>query len=121
MTFQTRLRDSINRIRQQRGVTVTYSRLSDAVTLLATVGKTSQEEDVGTDSPAVVRTQIRDYIIAAADLVLSGATSQPQRGDRITEADGTVFEVLPLGSESWKYSDSGRTQFRIHTKQITNL
>lgn len=122
MTHQTRLRDHINRLRSLRGVAVTYGRQGVTASITATVGKTTAEQDIGQDSGTIIRVPVRDYIFASADLTSSVIATLPLNGDTITEADGTVHEVRPLGSEPcWRWHDSGRTQIRIHTKQVTNL
>ena len=48
---------------------------------------------------------------------------EPRRGDKITWTTPTAtleFEVLPHGdgAPSWRYSDRGRTQVRVHTKKV---
>jgi len=101
--------------------TVTYERGESSVEVPATVGQTvfRLEEGYG----ATVRYVSRDFLIAAADLVLEGASVTPQRGDRIRESVGGityVHEVMGPGSgePDWRYSDSFRRTYRIHTKQI---
>lgn len=98
--------------------TVVYRRGSASVTLAATIGRT--ERDVEDLSGMVVRSESRDYLIHAADLVLDGAATLPERGDEIvetTEAGELVYVVLPVdGREVWRYSDPFRTRLRIHTQ-----
>lgn len=99
---------------------VTYRRGVDSVPVQATIGRTMFEQDDG--SGVIIRTQIRDYLIDTADLVLAGQPTLPERGDRIEETeDGKKFtyEVMPLGTEPhWRYSDPYRKTLRIHTKHI---
>lgn len=99
---------------------VTYRRSSKFVKALATVGRTQFEQDDGTG--AIIRTEVRDYLIDVDDLLLGGDKAVPERGDRIEEVDGDqrfIYEVVPMGSEPhWRYSDPYRTTFRIHTKHI---
>lgn len=101
--------------------TVTYRRGTATVTVQATVGRTVFEQEDG--NGAIVRMQVRDYLIDAADLVLGGQPTLPECGDRITETVGTtqfIYEVMPLGTEPhWRYSDPYRQTLRIHTKHIT--
>lgn len=58
----------------------------------------------------------RDYLVPVAHL-----PAEPQRGDRIVEEiDGTdvTFEAIePLSEPAWRYSDPGRTVYRIHMKE----
>lgn len=75
----------------------------------------------GPDSPTVVYAE-RDYLVAVADLAVGAVPFEPVRGDRISEVVGdvtTVYEVLPaFGDEEARYSDQGRTLWRIHAKEV---
>ena len=99
---------------------VTYRRGVDSVLVQATVGRTVFEQDDG--SGVIVRTEVRDYLIDTADLVLAGQPALPERGDRVEEIDAGkkfTYEVMPLGTEPhWRYSDPYRTTLRVHTKHI---
>lgn len=99
---------------------VTYRRGMESVVVKATIGRTVFEQDDG--AGVIVRTQVRDYLIDTADLVLAGQQTLPEKGDRIEEPDAGqkfVHEVLPLGGEQhWRYSDPYRRTLRIHTKLI---
>lgn len=99
---------------------VTYRRGVDSVPVQATVGRTVVEQDDG--SGVIVRTEVRDYLIDTADLVLAGQPVLPERGDRIEETEGGkkfTYEVMPLGTEPhWRYSDPYRKTLRVHTKHI---
>ena len=99
---------------------VTYCRGSDCVMLAATIGKSDFER---TDAYGVVQTdQSRDFLVAAVDMVLGGATVTPQPGDRIKEVAGgrvLAYEVMaPGGEDCWRYSDPFRQTVRIHTKFV---
>jgi len=106
--------------KQHLSRTVTYRRGSLSVEVLATVGATGFEADDG--SGIVVEMQVRDYLIASADLVLDGEKTLPERGDEIVEIldDVThVYEVMDLGPEKHAVAcdPDGRT-LRIHTKLV---
>lgn len=62
----------------------------------------------------------RDYLLAAADLVIAAAAFLPAVGDWFEEvlASGTkVYKVFPYASEpEWRYSDPQHTVLRVHTK-----
>ncbi|MCA9178645.1 MAG: hypothetical protein KDB14_29490 [Planctomycetales bacterium] len=100
--------------------TVTYRRGVDSVLAQATVGRTVFEQDDG--SGVIVRTEVRDYLIDTADLVLAGQPALPERGDRIEEIESGkkfTYEVMTLGTEPhWRYSDPYRKTLRVHTKHI---
>lgn len=91
---------------------VVYTRGAQAVTLLATVGRT--QFDLADDTGVLQRIESRDFLVRASDLTLG----EPLAGDRIT--DGAVYEVMaPGGGEApWRYSDPYRRTLRIHTKLV---
>ncbi|MBU0637798.1 MAG: hypothetical protein KKB50_02960 [Planctomycetes bacterium] len=100
--------------------TVTYLRGTESVDLPATIGRTVFEQ---ADEYGVIhRTESRDHLITAVDLVLGGAQEQPKAGDRIRETAGEqvfLYEVMAPGSEPpWRYSDPYRCTLRIHTKFV---
>lgn len=95
--------------------TVTYRRGDQQVDLAATVGGTTFEVDTGYAVPE--RWESRDFLIAAADLVLGGQVVRPQRGDAIIDA-GQVYEVMAPGKEDvFRPSDPYGLTWRIHTKR----
>lgn len=122
MTMFERAAAMLNRrMKQTKGVTVTYTRLGvGSVTLTAWVGRT---QDAAEGENIRIEFGDRDYLIEAADLVLGGVAVEPKDADRITETiNGTsvTFEVMPLntGSAGWRWSDDGRTAYRLHTKRV---
>ena len=102
---------------------VTYQRDTVEAELPATVGRSTYEQDDG--EGIITRSQVRDFLIDTADLMLSAIGTLPRRGDRILATDGDttfVFEVMALGGEPpWRYSDPFRLKLRIHTKQIDTI
>lgn len=100
---------------------VTYRRGADAVTLNATFGSQLLNVTDRLGNTKVERTD-RDFLIRAADLVLSGVTVTPQRGDQVEVTIGSVterFDVMAPGTEPpWRYSDPFKLMLRIHTRYI---
>lgn len=99
---------------------VNYTRGVVTVQVRATIGRTIFEQ---IDSQGVVeRTESRDFLIPAGDLVLNGAASLPVPHDRIAETQGAVtytYEVMAPGAEPcWRWSDPYRQTLRVHTKQV---
>jgi hypothetical protein len=93
---------------------VTYVRGAASVVVKATVGRTQYETDDG----HAVRVDFteRDFLIQAADLVLSDHAVTPQPGDQVRESQNgqvLVFEVI-----DWRYSDPYRQTFRMETKHV---
>ena len=99
---------------------VLYGRGTSSVEVPATIGRTVFEVDDGYG--VLERTESRDYLILAGDLVVDGQQTLPERGDRIRETQDTqifVYEVMAPGKEpAWRYSDPYRKTLRIHTKQV---
>lgn len=102
---------------------VVYHRGDHSVTLAATVDSTVFRYD---DRHGVaVRSESRDYIVRAADLVLDGERLTPRRGDLIRERDDQtgityVHEVMSPTSDEpdWRWADGSRQSIRIHSRQI---
>ena len=107
-------------LREHASIAIVYRRRESSVELRAVVGRTDWAAEE-TEGP-VLAWQGRDYLIEAADLVLDGERTTPQRGDLIEEATGDAtltYEVLaPPGQDVWRYSDPQRVRLRVHTKQV---
>jgi len=99
---------------------VQYQRGGESVEIAATVGRTvfEQADDYG----IIHRTESRDYLVLATDLLLASVQTLPKAGDRIRETDGDkvfVYEVMaPGGEPAYRFSDPYRRTLRIHTKQV---
>jgi hypothetical protein len=102
---------------------VTYRRGAETLDLTgkAWVGRTVFTR-IPREGGAAVAFGDRDYLVVAADLVFGGEVVEPRRGDRIVEVIAGVdvtFEVVdPFGEPAWRWSDPGRTVYRIHTKEV---
>jgi hypothetical protein len=57
----------------------------------ATIGRT--EFEIAGDFGVIERTQSRDFLVLAEDLVLAGSSTLPARGDRIREIQGGTTYV----------------------------
>jgi len=100
--------------------TVEYLRGEQSAYLNAVVGRTLFEVEDGYG--VVERTESRDFLIPASDLLLGGAQVIPRRGDQIRETQNGkvyVYEVMAPGKEpAFRFADSFRRLLRIHTKQV---
>jgi hypothetical protein len=98
---------------------VTYVRGGRSADVLATIGKTTFEVDDGYG--VLIRSESRDFLIQATDLVIQGQQTLPQRGDQIQETQNAttfVYEVTAPGKEPcWRWSDAYHTTLRIHTQE----
>jgi hypothetical protein len=110
-----------NQLQQFASREVVYQRGVSTLIVQATVGRTLLKLDDGYGGVLLQWTD-RDFLIRAEDLVITGQTILPQRGDRVHEVQSGVtytYEVLAPGKEPvWKWSDLYRSLLRIHTKQI---
>jgi hypothetical protein len=99
------------------GGTITYARGADSVSIEATYGRSEFTSE--RDGVVTVEMNDRDFIVTLDDLILGGVVATPQRGDRITDAEGHIFEVLALaGAQVYRTSDAEGTRVRVHTKRI---
>jgi len=96
--------------------TVTISYGGNSVSLSATVGRTifKQLDAYG----RLIRTESRDFLVRAADLVLGGSQAEPVSGMQITEDTYTYEVMAPAGEPVWRWADINRITRRIHTKQV---
>lgn len=97
------------------GTTITYSRGNTDAEVIATIGRSTFEQQ--NQSGVLERWESRDYLIAAADLPFG----DPQRGDHIMEMQGgelVTYEVAsPRGVPEWHYGDAFRSIVRVHAVQ----
>jgi len=100
---------------------VVYRRGADEVSVQATIGRTLLKLDDGYGGVRMEWTD-RDFLIHAADLVVAGNPTLPERGDLIRETQGGktfVYEVMAPGKEpAWRWSDVFRKVLRVHAKQV---
>lgn len=102
-----------------RTSTVTYRRGVATVEVDAEVGHS--DFDIVSDEGVVEQWESRDFLIAAADLILGGVEVLPAIGDEIVEtigSDDLVYSVMAPTSDQppWRYSDQWRITLRVHTK-----
>jgi len=115
--FAAALAAGLGSIRTLAGEPITYHAGDVVVEIaLATRGQTTYESE--SESGVVITTRGVDFLVAVADLVDDqDAPIEPAAGHWL-EAAGTVYEVLPVSDHKcYRFSDPGRTQYRIHTKQ----
>lgn len=98
----------------EAGELVTYARGGSASTITAVCG--SSHETMLDQAGNLLAVRHRDWIIKRTALTLG----EPRIGDRITRADGTVWEVCPTADQrGFRDSDNHGVAWRIHTKRVT--
>ena len=119
MTMASDITNALASVRSSYGATATYFRDANSVSVAVAVGSQDFEHDDGDGFMQTI--EMRDYLIAAADLIISGSVIEPIPGDQIKEVNGEttfVYEVASPyeGRPCFDYSDPGRSTLRIHTK-----
>lgn len=108
-------------LKQVASVTVAYHRGSSSIAEVTATVSLHEYEVLNTDG-IMVLIKSRDYLVHAADLVLSGSTITPRSGDRIVETIGGVsqtFEIMPLGAQNeYEPLDTDGVLLKIHTKRV---
>jgi hypothetical protein len=118
--LQTGLSWLSDRLRASASQEVVYRRGTREVTLDATFAQTAFRFGDAVGGSRVERTD-RDFIVAAEDLVLGGATVLPQRGDEVRHTVGDevfVYEVLAPNNEQPYRADPHGIKLRVHTKHV---
>ena len=108
-------------LRRSHGQLVTYGRGESTVEIQALEGRS--EVQAVNEGGVVLNVEARDWLIAAADLVLDDAAVEPLGGDTITvsrpDEKRHVYEVMPVGTEAcFRPSDGDGVTLRIHTKEV---
>jgi len=102
-------------LQQYAARTVTYARGATTASVTATLGRTAFRLGDPLGGSRLERSD-RDYLIGADQL--TGFTGGPQRGDRVTDTDGT-YEVLPVeGEPPARPSDNYGVLWRVHCKKV---
>lgn len=119
MNFLQRSTEWLQRTqRKSSPVEIVYRRGALYRPITASIGKGAFEQDDG-DGGIVSAFTSRDYFIAVADFA---PFDEPQEGDEIDETINgkrCTFQVVsPGGEQVSRFSDPGRTQYRVHTQEI---
>jgi hypothetical protein len=104
---------------QTSGIPIVYERWADGeiLSFSATAQMSKTSESVIDSDGAVVEYEVVDFIMKASDLVLAGVVTVPIAGDRVTLADGRLFEVSKdVNLPPYRWSDSNHKRIRVHTK-----
>jgi hypothetical protein len=93
---------------------VQYQRGTNSpVALSATRCRTAGDQMA--DDQVVIAGQTIDWIFRAEDFEGAGGPF-PQARDKITGADGSIWEVAEIsGEDCWRYSDEYQNAIRVHT------
>ena len=116
-TIASNLVDAADKLNSLAGELVTYGRADQETQWIARPA--SPDWEMVLDN-GVVETWVGLDFVGRTSLLHFGADQiYPQRGDKITRDDGTVFQVLsPTGKQVYEISAYGES-IRVHTKQVS--
>lgn len=99
------------------GESVTLSRAA-VTTSITAIAVDSDDEVANSDG---IRTQYwdREWLVKQADYEISDAAVTPQSGDRITDSDSTVWEVMLGGRNPPLVQHAGGYAWLLRTKRIS--
>lgn len=100
---------------------VTYHRGASSVAVTATPASSEFEvADLTTGLSST--TEMQDFLIAAADIIIGGSVVEPAPGDQVRWVIGSdtfIYEVMEIqGQQCFKYTSPYKNRVRIHSKQI---
>lgn len=102
--------------------TVVYRRGASVVTggIAATIGETRYE--LSNEAGGAIALDSCDFIVQAADLVISSVQTEPRKGDQIDRTVGgqtLTYEVMTLDNDQhFAYCDRGKTRIRVRAKKV---
>jgi broad specificity polyphosphatase/5'/3'-nucleotidase SurE len=100
------------------GAAITYARSSATVSLNAI--EIQEDEQIVGEPMLVISFGRSGWIVKGTDLILSGVATTPRRGDTITTAAGTVYEVVEPADSGAVYTneDPNGIWIRVHTARM---
>jgi len=100
--------------------TVTLQRASDT-TASVSVSWLGQGSEIQTQTRMGVKTSFidREWLVTKSAYVIDGSAVTPAAGDRLTDADGTVWELMSQPNMPACESYGGGLEWLLRTKRIT--
>lgn len=101
------------------GETVTLSRGSDSTAGVA-ASWIGQGSEIQTQTRMGVKTSFidREWLVAKANYVIDGSSVTPAAGDRLTDTDGVIWEVMSQPNMPAAESYGGGLEWLLRTKRI---
>ena len=107
------------KFRDRFGWTVSLSRARAATSGVVALADDSDGVEETTDGITTTRVDRVWFIAKESYSIGFHGETAPQRGDRITDAAGDVWEVLPGGAMPAVESYGGGSEWLIRTKRVT--
>lgn len=125
-TFDSVIAEALQTVRGIAGRTVTFTQKATGKSVVVVAVPSTRAYTAADRNGVMVRHILTDWLVAACDLVIDGKFIEPVDGDTIIERVGakkhTHSVSFPNDGDVFRYSDTGRTQLRIHTvdRGVTN-
>ena len=107
-------------IETQFSVSVTFSVGTKSSAAFIAIGSDRDYDSVELETGLPVKMTMRDWLLPAASLVLSGTTTtvEPKRGNRITSGD-EVYEIAPIAGRPAAELREGGYRYLVHSNRVT--
>jgi hypothetical protein len=100
------------------GPTVTLSRADDTTSITAVV--VDHGDEASGDKVATSNYWDREWLVKKADYQIDSAVVTPQTGDRITDGNGDVWELMLGGKRPELIQHAGDYAWLVKTKRIVS-
>ena len=108
----------VDTLADSAGETVTLSRVDDTTPITAIV--VDSGDDASGGKVATSNYWFREWIIKQADYVIDEAVVTPQAGDRITDGNSDIWELMPRGKDPPLVPHAGGYAWVVKTKRIVS-
>jgi len=116
--FSDRLAWMVDKLADTTGEAVTLSRASASTEITAVA--VDSGDDTGGDKVAASKYWEREWLVKKTDYEINGSTVTPQAGDRITDSDGDVWELMLGGLRPELVPHAGGYAWVVKTKRIVS-
>ena len=101
------------------GQSATYAIQGGSVAVSIKARVAPHDVEINDESGVSIVKRGWDIVVIASDLETNGVAFLPQTGDKLTLADGRVFEITDYGGMAcYEYADSFGLTLRIHARII---
>jgi len=116
--FSDGLAHLIDTLADAAGETVTLSRADDTTEITAIAA--DSDDDASGNEVATSNYWERGWLIKKADYEIDSVVVTPQVGDRITDSDGDVWELMREGKRLELVQHAGGYAWLVKTKRIVS-
>jgi len=98
------------------GQTIAYYRGENSVSVTAI--KTDPSTVEANEYGVIVHAEANDFLLLAADLIISETTITPTEDDYI-KIGSNEYKISPVGEGFFSYEDPAQTIIRVNTRKVT--